>query len=121
MPVFEKRGTRPGFIQVNINLWIFLISALCITVGVAIFFGTRDPMHSHIEKRAIHILTYHYPKCRQHTVDQITFTKEGNRILTIDSCGSKDYYFFKNEGLEFTPQSPNYGRAFLSEKPGGGR
>jgi len=121
MPVFEKRGTRPGFTQVNTNLWIFLIAALCIAVGVAIFFGTRDPMHSHIEKRSQQILMYNYPKCRQHTVESITFNRDGNRILTIDSCGSVDHYFFKNEGLEFTPDSPHYGKPFLSDKPGGGQ
>lgn len=121
MPVFEKRGTRPGFIQVNMNLWLFLIAALCIAIGLAIFFGTRDPMHSHLEKRALTILTYNYPKCKDHTVEAITFKRDGNRILAIDSCGVKDTYFFKNEGLEFTPESPNYGKSFLSDRPGGGQ
>jgi hypothetical protein len=116
MPVFEKRGTRPGFTQVNTNLWVFLIVCLCIAVSAAVFLGTRNPVHSSIEKRTVQILTYHNPNCRHHSVDSITFLQDGNRIVNTDSCGDKDSFYFKNDGLEFTPQSPNYGKPFLYVK-----
>ena len=120
MPVFEKRGTRPGFVQVNTNLWIFLVAALCIAIGAAVFFGTRDPMHSHIENRTKQILTYKTPSCRgQVVVDAITFTREGNRIVDVQICGKPDEFYFKNDGLEFTEKSQNFGKPFLSDKGGG--
>ncbi|MCX7943478.1 MAG: hypothetical protein N2746_03095 [Deltaproteobacteria bacterium] len=118
MPVFEKRGTRPGFIQMNITLWIFMIVALCISIGIAIFLGTRDPLHSRIERRTVQILTYTYPSCRDHRVTAITFTDKKERIIETVSCGVKDQYYFRNDGLEPTPNSPNYGKfGFLSDKP----
>jgi hypothetical protein len=116
MPVFEKRGTQPGFVQIKTNLWIFLIVCLCASWGLVAFLAARDPAHSSIEKRTVQILTYHNPKCRTHKVESITFTQDGNRIVNTDSCGLKDSYYYKSDGLEFTQQSPNYGKPFLFMK-----
>lgn len=110
MSMFEKRGTRPGYIQVNMNLWIFVIVCLCVSTGLAIFFGVRDPLGNSVEKRALQVLTYNHPSCFKHVVDSIAFFHDGTKKVEVTSCGVKDYYVVTDSGIEYAKESPNYGK-----------
>jgi hypothetical protein len=116
MPLFENRGTKPGFTQVNSNLWRFLVVCTCVSVAVAVFFATRGPLQNSIEKRTISMLMYQNPKCKSHVVDSITFKRDGSSLVTAVSCGVTDSFVLRGDDLEYAPGSPNFGKPLMSTK-----
>jgi hypothetical protein len=110
MRVFEKRGTRPGYIQVNLNLWIFVIVCLCIATGLAVFFAIRDPIENSAEDRVVKVLAYHNPGCFDHVAESVTYFHDGSRKIEMVSCGVRDWYTVTDRGVEYAKDSPNNGK-----------